>query len=418
MLSILFFPSLRVRGKEIGTYWIIALLGAVVLIAARLVPIAEIGTGITADSAINPLKILVLFFSMTFLSVFLDEVGLFRFLADRAVRVAGRRQSTLFIAFYFLTAILTVFTSNDVVILTLTPFICFFCKTTDVDPIPYLVGEFAAANTWSMTFIIGNPTNIYLATSAGVDFASYFRVMALPTLAAGAVEFALVYFLFRKRLQKELTAGQGEATIEEKVDLFIGIAHLAVCLILLVISGYVAIEMWLVSAICAASLLVSVTVVRLVRRRGLASVGISLKRLPWQLIPFVLSMFVVVIALKTQGLTDKIAAFLGEKYAVWSYGAASYLSSNLINNIPMSMLFSSLCERLSDGVRLQAVFASVIGSNIGAFLTPIGALAGIMFTDLTAKYEVKYGFGRFIKYGAVISVPTLAAALLVLFLWL
>ena len=51
---------------------------------------------------------------------------------------------------------------------------------------------------------------------------------------------------------------------------------------------------------------------------------------------------------------------------------------------------------------------------MGAFLTPIGALAGIMFTKLTKEHQVDYSFKRFIGYGAAISLPTLAVALLVL----
>ena len=73
-------------------------------------------------------------------------------------------------------------------ILTLTPFICFFCKNTRIDPVPFLVSEFAAANTWSMMLIISNPTNIYLGTSAGIGFAEYSKIMALPTLCAGLSE--------------------------------------------------------------------------------------------------------------------------------------------------------------------------------------------------------------------------------------
>ena len=59
----------------------------------------------------------------------------------------------------------------------------------------------------------------------------------------------------------------------------------------------------------------------------------------------------------------------------------------------------------------QAIYSTVIGSNVGAFLTPIGALAGIMFTDLINKQNVKYSFVSFVKYGVIISVPTLLVAL-------
>ena len=412
--SILFLPSLKVGKRRLATYWIVALTGAVLLLALRLAPLREVSDALVADSAINPLKILVLFFSMTFLSVVLDEVGFFRYLANKALRLAGKKQFALFTAFYFLTAILTVFTSNDVVILTLTPFICFFCKNAKADPLPYLVGEFAAANTWSMMLVIGNPTNIYLATSAGIDFLGYLRVMALPTLACGAVEFALIALLFGKRLKAELSPQEEEVNVSSKPDLIVGLLHLGVCLVFLVLSGYLRIEMWLVSAVCAGSLLLSLLLVRLITRSGWGMLGDSFARLPWQLIPFVLSMFVVVVALRFQGISGKIAAFFGEKQAIWTYGLSSFLTANLINNIPMSILFSTLPTGLSEAARTQAIFASVVGSNVGAFLTPIGALAGIMFTELTARYEVKYGFKEVITYGSLISLPTLAAALFVL----
>ena len=197
-LSILLFPHIKIKRAVVDTYWIIALIVALVLLVFELAPISEVIKELTSVSDINPLKILVLFFSMTVISIYLDEIGLFRFLASIAIKKAKSSQHVLFFILYVLTSVLTIFTSNDVVILTLTPFICFFCKNAKVNPLPYLIAEFAAANTWSMMFVIGNPTNIYLATANGITFIEYFKVMALPTLAAGLVAFGVLYFLFRK----------------------------------------------------------------------------------------------------------------------------------------------------------------------------------------------------------------------------
>ena len=44
-------------------------------------------------------------------------------------------------------------------------------------------------------------------------------------------------------------------------------------------------------------------------------------------------------------------------------------------------------------------------------LAPIGALAGIMFSSLLNKYDIKFSFLSFIKYGSIISIPTLAIPL-------
>ena len=126
ILSILIFPHIKIGRFRLDTYWIIALVGAIVLLAFSFAPIKEVGKQLTNNSSINPIKILVLFFSMTLISVFLDELGLFKFLASVASSKAKESQTLLFFVLYALTSLLTVFTSNDVVILTLTPFICFF----------------------------------------------------------------------------------------------------------------------------------------------------------------------------------------------------------------------------------------------------------------------------------------------------
>lgn len=80
----------------------------------------------------------------------------------------------------------------------------------------------------------------------------------------------------------------------------------------------------------------------------------------------------------------------------------------------MSILFSNLPNGLDQANYIRAIYSTIIGSNVGAFLTPIGALAGIMFSNLVNKHEIKLSFLNFIKYGAIISIPVLLTALLVL----
>ena len=407
-LSILFFPKVRIGKVTLSTYWIIALVGAVILLCMNLAPIKEVFSELTANTAINPIKIIILFFSMTILSIFLDEVGLFKYLANIAAKKAKNNQFTLFTIFYLLTAVLTVFTSNDIVILTLTPFICFFCKNSKINPIPYLVAEFSAANTWSLMLIIGNPTNIYLATSADISFFEYFKVMAIPTLCAGIVEFGVLLLIFQRKLRNPLQISDEEYHIDNKVALFVGLGHLLTCLVFLIISSYINVEMWIIALICAVSLLLFALVMSLITKRDWHYLTGSLKKLPYPLIPFFLSMFVVVVALNYQGITTKLAEFLSHTNTIWTYGFSSFFVSNLINNIPMSILFSDMCSNNA------AIYASIVGSNIGAFLTPTGALAGIMFTNLVNEHDTKYSFLDFVKYGSLVAIPIIAIALLTL----
>ena len=117
-------PAVSVRGRRVSIFWTAPLAGALCMILTGQISPGEVAEGLTGAGEVNPLKILVLFFSMTMMSVYLDELGFFRLLAVRILRRAGGSQRMLFFLLYGLVSVLTVFTSNDIIVLTFTPFIC------------------------------------------------------------------------------------------------------------------------------------------------------------------------------------------------------------------------------------------------------------------------------------------------------
>lgn len=411
ILAVLFVPKLRIGRFSFGSYWVATLIGAILLIATGTVKLREVLGALVADTAINPLKILVLFISMALLSIFLDELGFFRYLASFALRRAGKSQMRLFLILYVTVSVLTVFTSNDIIILSFTPFICYFAKHAHISPMPYLAAEFVAANTWSMALIIGNPTNVYLVTAAGGDFVSYLKVMLLPTLASGVIAFFFLWLLFRKKLREPICAEVEHVTLRDRFSLVVGIAHLGVCTVALAVGSYIGVEMWLLSLAAACSLCLWSLGICAARKTRPRIVAACLHRAPWELIHFILSMFVLVHALEHNGVTDVLFRLLDGAAPVWTYGVTSFLSCNLINNIPMSVLYSSI---LSGGGSVAAVYATVVGSNLGACLTPIGALAGIMWSSILRTHGLKFGYTDFLKIGVSVAIPSLVAALAVL----
>lgn len=409
ILSVLFFPEIKIGKIKLGSYWIVALIGAAFMLILNIVSVEEVIKEITADTAVNPLKILALFLSMTLFSVYLDELGFFSYLSEKVLVVAKNSQKKLFLCLYLTVSVLTIFTSNDIIILTFTPFICAFCKRSGIDPKPYLFSEFVAANTWSMALLIGNPTNIYIGGSSGLTFFGYFSVMILPTIASGTVSFLILYLLFKKSLCKKAEIDNVKtAEIKDKFLLYIGLAALISCIILLAVSSYINIESWI---ICVSLFVVEllITVIYLVvKRRGAGFILSVIKRAPYELIPFILSMFVIVSSLKSSGATGILKSFLDGFDEIFSYGISSFLCSNLINNIPMSVLFSTVT------VSAKSTYATIVGSNLGAIFTPVGALAGIMWSGLLKKNGIKFSFRDFIVYGAAVSVPSLITCLAVL----
>lgn len=418
VLTSIFKSSIKIKNFNLNFYWIIALAGALILLISTAVGWQEFGDALFSNSSINPLKILILFISMTMISIFLDELGFFAKVANIVLKHTKDSQFKIFIAFYFLVAFLTMFTSNDIIILTLTPFIIFFCKEAKISPIPYLVSEFVAANTWSMMFVIGNPTNIYLAESYNIDFIGYFLKMAVPTLLAGMVEFGILILLFYRKLKVSISH---ELEDLPKLNPFLtayGLSILIICTIMLIISSYIDIPMYLITLISFGTLVLGALIYYLVKREKPVHILGMIKRGPYELIPFVLSMFVIVLGLEKYEYTGVLQGFLGNHLTNLTYGYSSLLCANLFNNIPMSVLYSSVISGVDASATNGAIFSSIIGSNIGAFITPIGALAGIMWMQILKSHNIKYSFLDFMKNGFVIGVPVASVAFLALFLFI
>jgi arsenical pump membrane protein len=196
--------------------------------------------------------------------------------------------------------------------------------------------------------------------------------------------------------------------------MLVAIVHLLVCIILLAVSDIICVEMWLICLTLALSLTIFDIVYDFLLIHSAKPVWHSIKKEPYELIPFVLSMFIIVLALKENGVTDALGSILlgNNNTDGISFGFISALSANLLNNIPMSVLF----EKIINGSSTSAVFGAVIGSNIGAFITPVGALAGIMWTKILSKYNLKLSFVKFLLYGSAVAIPTLIASTLGLYI--
>ena len=412
IISIIFIPSIKIKKVEFQTFWIVAVVGALLIILTKCITVEEAINAIIDKNGINPIEILILFISMSILSITLDEAGFFKTCAYYATNISKIK---LFVSISVVVSLLTIFTSNDIVILTFTPFICYFAKNTKINPIPYIIGEFVFANTWSMMLMIGNPTNIFLSASFGITFFGYFKVMVIPTFLAGITACLVLLIMFRKDFRKPI---DGDNTIEKpiinKFVNFIGLVHLLGCIVLLTVSSYIDIEMWLVCAIFALNESVILIIYNIVKKD--TTILSAYKRAPWNLIPFVISMFIIVASLNKNGVVVEISKLL-DKVAVnktttiFSYGLTSFFATNLINNIPMSVLFKDVILNANNAYINEMIYSTIIASNVGAYLTPIGALAGIMWMSILKKMDVEFKFIDFVKKGIIISIIVIIVSL-------
>jgi len=158
----------------------------------------------------------------------------------------------------------------------------------------------------------------------------------------------------------------------------------------------------------------------------------SIQMLPWRIMPFVFGMFTLVEGLRKSGWIDTMADALiscipqaGGPLAVlvsaYLMTSVTILLSNLINNQPATILLTRVIISpgflaLPEAVRSVGMFGVILGSNLGANFTLIGALAGIMFAKILSEKGITLGYVEFAKQGFKVMplVTVLAAGVLFL----
>lgn len=229
-------------------------LGCAVLAALRVLSARAVVSGLAGTARIQPYAIVVIFFGLAYISISFDHSGAFEFLALAAIRRSGRSATRLFYAFWLVTSAVTVVASNDVAILTLTPIICHFARKMRVDPVPFLLTEFMAANIWSMTLFIGNPTNIIVGVAYRMSFVGYTLWMGLPALLCGAAHVALMHAAMHRHLCAPLDTTvvrdvHPRAAIHSREGALFGCVAVSACILLLIASYWLRVELY---AICGA----------------------------------------------------------------------------------------------------------------------------------------------------------------------
>ena len=431
LLFALLKPVINIKCKKISfgleTFFIFPLIGAIVVLAAGFLEIIEAGKSLWSFAGLNPIGILIIFFSMVYISKFLDTTGFFEFVAVYSLSKSGGSSIKLFVIIYFVVSILTVFTSNDVVILTFTPFIHYFAKTAGINPTPFLFAQFFAANTWSMIFIISNPTNVVLGTAFQQTFGDFAKVMTPASVAGGLSNCGVLFLIFRENIKHKFSLkedlGDPWLRVRSKVDMGVSLAFTIVCIILLAVSSAPGfkVEMWMIAGIMALILLVYNIVIDIIHRKSQekSKLRIIFSSMPYPIIPFLLSLFILVNSLQTSGFFRLVGNWMGSytegsgPASVAVFGLFSTVSANILNNIPMSVAFAPIIQATGTTVNKGSVYASVIGANLGANLTPLGALAGLMWLKILKEREIEVGFIEFLKVGLIVTPICLAVTMAV-----
>jgi len=138
---------------------------------------------------------------------------------------------------------------NDPVILSGTVFLVYYTRATGLLPLPWLMSEFAAANTASMVLFVGNPTNVVICEGFGINNAAFTAYTILPFVACNIFCFVALALQFKdsKYVPRKLNiTGQLNVreVLQDPVGAIVGSIILCSCLIVVLVLSFLHIDVW------------------------------------------------------------------------------------------------------------------------------------------------------------------------------
>ncbi|RDH78988.1 arsenic transporter [Mycolicibacterium moriokaense] len=332
-----------------------------------------------------------------------DDEGLFRAAGAAMARSADGNTRRLLVRVFVIGAVTTAVLSLDATVVLLTPVVLATARTLRVPARPHAYATAHLSNSASLLMPVSNLTNLLAFTAAGVSFLHFTAVMAAPWLAAIAVEFVLLRWLFRRDLDEQ---PHRESAVEPvQVPVFV------LVVLGLTLAGFAVTSLLGLSPAWAALAGAVVLGVRaLVRRETSVTRIAAAADVPF--LVFVLCLGVVVDGLMLHGLESAMRGVLpGEDslLALLGIAAVAAVLSNIVNNLPAVLVLLPLVT-VSGPV---AVLAMLLGVNIGPNLTYVGSLSNLLWRRVVRR-DMSAGFGEFSRVGLITTPATLIAAVLAL----
>lgn len=415
-----------------------AISGAMLLFVAGVVPFSDI---LEIFKLVSGPSITII--STIVMCIVLESIGVFRWAAVNLVNKAKGSGIKLFLYIMVLCFLMTIFFNNDGSILITTPIILHIVNMLQLKPhqkLPYLFAGVFIATSASLPIGVSNIANLIGLKMVGLDLISYTHFAFVPSMVGICTLSLLLYLLFKKDIPKNISTLH-----ETSIERFISNSHQAhplsgmpqpesinwplfrVCISLVVIirGSYFILPMYGVSieaiAIVGAVLLIMVRWISL--RMGILDV---IKKAPWHILVFAFGMYVTVYALNNTGITtffnELFEGMMKQNFVFASFitGLLVSLLSNLMNNLPSVMLGTLMITDM--GLDLQTLqvsyIAIIIGSDIGALLSPLGTLATLLWMFVLRKNGVHITWSKYFKVALLVIPLTLFVTLIAFNLWL
>ncbi|WP_433745359.1 arsenic transporter [Falsibacillus pallidus] len=410
--------------------------GAFIVLLAGIVPLADVARIFSIVSGAS-----LTIISTIIMSIVLDSIGFFRWIAVNIVQKSNGSGIRLYLYINLLCFFMTLFFNNDGSILITTPIIIHTVQLLKLKPhqmTPYFISGALIATAASAPIAVSNISNLIALKIVGLSLNSYIEMMFVPAMLAIIVIAALLYRLFRRSIPKKIRKvpikwNEGNSRYEYthplsaheqpkidwplfKVSMVIVIATRTSFFVLSPFG--VPIE-WI--GLTGAALMIAARWIRM--KKGAFDI---ITKTPWHILLFAFNMYVLVYGLKNVGLNTFLTTHL-QNYVHESGLQASLVMgllltvfSNIFNNLPAVMIGTLAITDLGLAPHMTQItyLATVMGSDIGALLTPVGTLATLIWMYLLKEHGIAMTWGKYIRVTILVIPVGLIVGLCSLYYWI
>ncbi|PYI51887.1 arsenic transporter [Paenibacillus flagellatus] len=374
------------------------------------------------------------------MAIILESFGFFYWAAEGLAARAKGSGIRLFWYVNLICFLMTLFFNNDGSILITTPILLILLERLGLknrEKIPYLLSGALIATASSAPIGVSNIVNLIALSIVGMDLYMHTLMMFVPATAGLLLLVFLLFLCFRRQLPRKLHArkagfaGMGKHPLADRppvplpnvknrgafmrnVLLFVFAVRVS-----LFVASYLKIPIELVAVAGSVLLLGWRWIVLKIPPADMV------RKTPWHILVFAFAMYVIIYGLNNIGLTDVLVRVFEPVVsrdlvnASLLMGTLLSLMSIFFNNHPALMIGTmTLTSMQLDPLVLKiAYLASVIGSDVGSLLLPIGTLASLIWMHILRQHNVKIRWHDYVKVTLIVIPPTVLATLVLLAYW-